>query len=180
MIDYDALISAGLEDGASLEEIAAGISKALNEAKTKQEKKEEPSPREKILTHFENVFDKHYKDGHLNLSDVSAMLVLSVAQDTDEGLKMTADEIEDLYDFCCDYAANVMTNYKVIKRLENKKNELRSGIDAVSEVLQDFLRPSADRKGDTERKCACGKHEAKATCKNDEETIEEWLRKLFK
>ena len=187
MIDYEALIAAGLEDGASLEEIAAGISKALNQAKQKQEQKEEPTPREKILTHFENVFDKHYKEGHLKLGDLAALLTLSVAQDTDEGMKMDEKELDKFFDFAEEYVGNVLTNYNITKAVGDTMENMRAHVITVGDSLKEILRAGADRKCEKGHTCACGKHEAKPQPMSerlkrltDDEKIEKFLRELFK
>lgn len=181
MIDYDALVAAGLEDGASIEEIAKGISQALNQAKTKQEEKEKPTPREEVLTHFEDTFKKHYEAGHLNLSDIAAMLVLSVAQDTEEGLTMDKEELGKFFDFAETYIGSALTNYKIFKNLQSKKEELRTSVTTIGDAIQEFLRAS------TGRECQCGKHECKSQPKSerlrkltDDEKIEKFLRDLFK
>ena len=187
MIDYEALIAAGLESGASLEEIAAGVSKALNQAKQKQEQKEEPTSREWILTHFENVFDKHYKDGHLTLSDIAALLTLSVAQDTDEGLKMDEKELDKFFDFAEEYVGNALTSYNLTKAVGGTLDKVHAQVITVGDSLKEILRAGTDRKCEDKSKCTCGKHEAKPQPMSerlkkltDDEKIEKWLRELFK
>lgn len=179
MIDFDKLIAAAIADGTDMEDFAKGLIDAMNRASAAK-KESEKTEREKIIDHFHEVFNKNYEKGELCLADAGALILLSVAEDTEEGKTMDDKELIEFYRFLEGYLTSVTEAYKFFRAFDEKKKGIKS---AVNDIFNKRLKAAASA---SDCEIQHGKHEAISSKVNDKllknsdtEIINKFLADLF-
>lgn len=80
-MDFEAVIRAALKDGNSMEDIASAVGATMNKIQAEQKKVD---GKKRCLEEWKEVFDNHYKNNDLTMSDVASLAVIISANDHPE------------------------------------------------------------------------------------------------
>lgn len=153
MIDFDKIIRAAMDEGASVDDLAKQFSDALNEAN-------KPSPRDEFIETIEKRFNEAIKKQHMSVSDMVDGLTLCIAQ---EYPKWDVEAIEAFYDAT---SRSVKDNAKLVDCVATGGSIL----DTIGSLIGEMVEESAEAKAS--KKAGSQPH------RSDEEKLAMFLRGL--
>lgn len=158
MIDYNKIISLAMEDGASIEDIAKGLSDALNEAQ-----KPKKSPREVYLEKLNDTITVALESESFDVESALALLVTCVVEKHPE---WSVDAIEALHKALIH---SVETNEKLVDCVDKGGDFL----DTILTCLEEAVSEKSENKSKSKKDCNCGRAH-----RSDDETLAHFLRGL--
>lgn len=154
MSNFKNMIASALEAGQSLDEIMADIAAAANEIEQEKQAAEEKPDRDTVLNAIDRALWDNIKTGSLSNNDAAALVTLVVANDTETGKDMTADEIMNFLEY-----ADFM-----ISHLEHTWKLSRGIVDSLTSLFDIGEDPNKSKEkkekvkncGTDRKTCDCG------------------------
>lgn len=144
-MDMKAFIRDAIKQGASIDDLAASFTDALNTYEQEQKKLEEEerivaekakfnAARDQYFHELWDTFDAAVESGEIFNHDVAAMLTIICMSDTDIGATMSESELREYYDWCCAVCEAMPQTFKDSKKLAYAIDDFAKEVaDALSD-----------------------------------------------